>query len=131
MPSPPMPQPPPPPPPPPPSPSPSPPMPDLGSHLQRGACCHHSMRGTGGELFSERAVTHVIYELPRVLGYPGRVFARAAERMRASDLDGDLKWSGRELHGLLFPMMSEVGMPDPKVRDQVLRDTLRGCVVWS
>ena len=114
----------------PPSPKPSSPMPDLVSHLERGASCHHSMRGTAGELFSERAVMHVMHELPRAIGYSGRVFARAAERMRASDIDGDLKWSAMELHGLLSDCC-RTAVPDAKVRDRVLHDTLRGCVVWS
>ena len=76
------------------------------------------------------AIRHVLLRLPSELGQPGRVWRDAAERMRRADLDGDLKWSAKELRALVESLMLEAGYTDSVLRDHVLHDTLRGCVAW-
>ena len=86
-------------------------------HSVVGSACHRSMRGEPGELYSELAVLYVV----RQMAGTGPFVAVSAR----ADANADGWWSAPELRVLLRACVR----PEPS--DFVLRDSLRGCVVWE
>ena len=80
----------------------------------------------GADRFHEVAVKTVLREFARSLG---TVWPDTSGAMQSADVNGDSLWSPAELEVVLSAVVKP-HIADPLKWPALMRDSLRGCVVW-